>query len=84
LFLAPSSSLAFHFHVSLPALGFLGSCRLTTTAIWVKMWAEYNEKHPNKRLGFYLGIYSMLGALSFGFLGVSCWQVILLRHKVSG
>jgi len=48
------------------------------------MWAEYNENHPNKRLGFYLGIYSMLGALSFGFLGVSCWQVILLRDKVSG
>lgn len=45
----------------------------TLIAIWVKLWAEYNEEHPNQRLGFYLGIYSMLGALSFFFLGVSCW-----------
>jgi ATP-binding cassette subfamily C (CFTR/MRP) protein 1 len=42
-------------------------------AIWVKLWAEYNEKHPNQRLGFYLGIYSMLGAISFLFLSISCW-----------
>lgn len=42
-------------------------------AIWVKMWAEYNEDHPNERLGFYLGIYAMLGGLALFFLIVSCW-----------
>lgn len=44
-------------------------------AIWVKMWAEYNERYPNQRLGYYLGIYAMLGGLALFFLIVSCWYV---------
>lgn len=50
----------------------------TVAAIWVKMWAEFNEDHPNKRLGFYLGIYAMLGGLALFFLVVSCWCVFVL------
>jgi ABC-type multidrug transport system fused ATPase/permease subunit len=53
-------------------------------AIWVKMWAEYNEDHPNQRLGFYLGIYAMLGGLSLFFLIVSCWQLIITTVPRSG
>ncbi|KAH3906329.1 hypothetical protein HBI56_195160 [Parastagonospora nodorum] len=73
----------------IPTLVFIISCSIfifgiSFPSIWVKMWAEYNEDHPNKRLGFYLGIYSMLGALSFGFLGVSCWQLIITMVPRSG
>lgn len=53
-------------------------------SIWVKLWAQYNEKHPNERLGFYLGIYSMFGALAFGFLAISCWQLIITMVPRSG
>ncbi|KAH8712254.1 hypothetical protein GQ44DRAFT_689190 [Phaeosphaeriaceae sp. PMI808] len=53
-------------------------------SIWVKMWAEFNEERPNQRLGFYLGIYSMLGGLAFVFLGISCWQLIITMVPRSG
>ncbi|KAI8938151.1 hypothetical protein NX059_005817 [Plenodomus lindquistii] len=53
-------------------------------SIWVKMWAEYNEKHPNQRLGYYLGIYAMLGGLALFFLMVSCWQLIITMVPRSG
>lgn len=53
-------------------------------SIWVKMWAEYNEDHPNQRLGYYLGIYAMLGGLSLFFLIVSCWQLIITMVPRSG
>ncbi|KAH9869491.1 hypothetical protein IAQ61_006697 [Plenodomus lingam] len=53
-------------------------------SIWVKMWAEYNEEHPNQRLGYYLGIYAMLGGLSLFFLIVSCWQLIITMVPRSG
>lgn len=73
----------------IPTIVFIVSCTIfifgiSFPSIWVKMWAEYNEEHPNKRLGFYLGIYSMLGAVSFGFLGVSCWQLIITMVPRSG
>ncbi|KAH7091601.1 P-loop containing nucleoside triphosphate hydrolase protein [Paraphoma chrysanthemicola] len=53
-------------------------------SIWVKLWAEYNEKHPNQRLDFYLGVYAALGAASFIFLGISCWQLIITMVPRSG
>nr|AAP78734.1 ABC transporter [Alternaria brassicae] len=52
--------------------------------IWVKMWAEYNEQHPNERLGYWLGIYAMLGGLALFFLIVSCWQLIITMVPRSG
>ena len=39
------------------------------------MWAEYNERYPNQKLGYYLGIYAMLAGVAFVFLIVSCWYV---------
>ncbi|KAF1848738.1 P-loop containing nucleoside triphosphate hydrolase protein [Cucurbitaria berberidis CBS 394.84] len=53
-------------------------------SIWVKMWAEYNERFPNQRLGYYLGIYAMLGGLALFFLIVSCWQLIITMVPRSG
>jgi len=52
--------------------------------VWVKMWAEYNENHPNERLGYWLGIYAMLGGLALFFLMVSCWQLIITMVPRSG
>lgn len=52
--------------------------------IWVKMWAEYNDSHPNDRLGYWLGIYAMFGALALFFLIVSCWQLIITMVPRSG
>ena len=30
---------------------------------------------PNQDLGYYLGIYAMLGVLALTFLVISCWSV---------
>ncbi|KAF1951521.1 hypothetical protein CC80DRAFT_553172 [Byssothecium circinans] len=52
--------------------------------IWVKMWAEYNQEFPNKRLGYYLGIYALLGGSALIFLIISCWQLIVTMVPRSG
>lgn len=52
--------------------------------IWVKLWAEYNERFPNQRLGYYLGIYGVLGGASMIFLIISCWQLIITMVPRSG
>ncbi|KAF2475450.1 canalicular multispecific organic anion transporter 1 [Lindgomyces ingoldianus] len=52
--------------------------------MWVKLWASYNVHYPNGRLGYYLGIYSMLGGIAFIFLIVSCWQLIITMVPRSG
>ncbi|KAF2200883.1 canalicular multispecific organic anion transporter 1 [Delitschia confertaspora ATCC 74209] len=52
--------------------------------LWVKWWAAYNNQYPNERLGYYLGIYGMLGALALIFLLISCWQLIIEMVPRSG
>ncbi|KAF2634043.1 hypothetical protein P280DRAFT_52852 [Massarina eburnea CBS 473.64] len=52
--------------------------------IWVKMWAEYNQEFPNQRLGYYLGIYALLGGSALVFLIISCWQLIVTMVPRSG
>jgi ATP-binding cassette subfamily C (CFTR/MRP) protein 1 len=52
--------------------------------IWVKWWADANAEAPNQRLGYYLGIYAMLGVLALLFLVVSCWQLIVTMVPLSG
>lgn len=32
--------------------------------IWVRWWATANEESPNSRLGYYLGIYLLICALT--------------------
>ncbi|KAI9848831.1 MAG: hypothetical protein M1837_006347 [Sclerophora amabilis] len=54
---------------------------LTFPQIWVKWWAESNERHPNSRIGFYVGIYGGLGALAIVSLMLACWH--LMAHIVS-
>jgi hypothetical protein len=48
---------------------------LTVLAIWVKWWAASNDEAPNQKLGYYLGIYGLLGAGALISLVVSCWSV---------
>ncbi|ORY11757.1 hypothetical protein BCR34DRAFT_455438, partial [Clohesyomyces aquaticus] len=52
--------------------------------LWVKWWASFNAKYPNERLGYYLGIYAMFGAVAFVFLIISCWQLIITMVPRSG
>ncbi|KAK0706203.1 P-loop containing nucleoside triphosphate hydrolase protein [Lasiosphaeria miniovina] len=52
--------------------------------VWVQWWAADNEAHPNSRLGYWLGIYAMLGGAAIVCLGVSCWQMIITMVPRSG
>jgi ATP-binding cassette subfamily C (CFTR/MRP) protein 1 len=69
---------AFVFCLSFPSMysvipEYLLIHKLTYPAIWVKWWATYNESAPNQRLGYYLGIYALLGALALVSVVISCW-----------
>lgn len=52
--------------------------------IWLNWWAAANAKDPFTRLGYYLGIYAMLGGLSILFLVLSTWQMIVTMVPLSG
>ncbi|KAK3903067.1 ABC transporter [Staphylotrichum tortipilum] len=52
--------------------------------IWIQWWAAYNESDPNGRLGYWLGIYAMLGGVGIVCLFISCWQMIITMVPLSG
>ena len=52
--------------------------------IWLNWWAAANAKEPFTKLGYYLGIYAMLGGLSILFLVLSTWQMIVTMVPLSG
>lgn len=52
--------------------------------IWLNWWAAANAKDPFTRLGYYLGIYAMLGGLAIVFLVLSTWQMIVTMVPLSG
>jgi ATP-binding cassette subfamily C (CFTR/MRP) protein 1 len=52
--------------------------------IWVNWWSEANKREPNGNLGYYLGIYAMLGVLALAFLCISCYQMIVTMVPLSG
>ncbi|KAF2731990.1 ABC multidrug transporter-like protein [Polyplosphaeria fusca] len=73
----------------IPWLIFAGSITIfifgqSFPTLWVKWWASFNAEYPNQRLGYYLGIYAMLGGLALIFLVVSCWQLIITMVPRSG
>ncbi|KAK4157426.1 ABC transporter [Chaetomidium leptoderma] len=57
---------------------------LSFPTIWVQWWAAYNESDPNGRLGYWLGIYAMLGGIGIVCLFISCWQMIITMVPLSG
>ena len=52
--------------------------------IWLGWWAEANAEQPNKHMGYYLGIYIMLGILALLALVISCWQIIITMVPRTG
>ncbi|KAJ4116110.1 hypothetical protein NW768_011082 [Fusarium equiseti] len=56
----------------------------TFPTIWLNWWAAANSKEPFTKLGYYLGIYAMLGGLSIIFLVLSTWQMIVTMVPLSG
>ncbi|KAJ5279863.1 hypothetical protein N7478_005235 [Penicillium angulare] len=52
--------------------------------IWVQWWAESDTIHPRERVGYYLGIYVMLGCVAMISLIVGCWQMIITMVPKSG
>ncbi|KAF4958674.1 hypothetical protein FGADI_2224 [Fusarium gaditjirri] len=52
--------------------------------IWLNWWAAANANAPFARLGYYLGIYAMLGGLAIIFLVLSTWQMIVTMVPLSG
>jgi hypothetical protein len=33
-------------------------------ALWVNLWTAANESHPNENIGYWLGVYGALAALT--------------------
>jgi ATP-binding cassette subfamily C (CFTR/MRP) protein 1 len=56
----------------------------TFPTVWVGWWSDANDESPNQRLGYWLGIYAMLGVLALAFLVASCWQLIVTMVPLSG
>ena len=52
--------------------------------VWLGWWAAANARHPNQNLGYYLGIYAMLGVMGLISLIISCWQIIITMVPQSG
>lgn len=43
----------------------------------MKWWAEHNDSHPNEKIGFYLGLYGMIGGLTMLSLIFTTWHLII-------
>ncbi|KAG8530148.1 uncharacterized protein KY384_005631 [Bacidia gigantensis] len=52
--------------------------------IWLKWWSDANEKHPNERLGYWLGIYALLSVGGLVALIVGCWALIVTMVPQAG
>lgn len=53
-------------------------------SIWLKWWAEANEKKPNSDLGKWLGVYAALGAGAVVACFVAMWQLFITTINRSG
>lgn len=53
-------------------------------SIWLKWWAKSDTLDPKQHVGFYLGIYVMLGCVAMLSLLVGCWEMIITMVPKSG
>jgi ABC-type multidrug transport system fused ATPase/permease subunit len=53
-------------------------------SIWMKWWAQSDTAHPKQEIGYYLGIYVMLGCLGMISLLVGAAQMIITMVPRSG
>ena len=52
--------------------------------VWLGWWAEENVEHPNSRLGYWLGIYAMLGIAGLASLVAGCWALVVTMVPQAG
>ncbi len=52
--------------------------------IWLGWWSTANAQNPNSNLGYWLGIYALLGVAGLISLIVSCWQIVVTMVPQSG
>ncbi len=52
--------------------------------VWLGWWAAANARTPNQKMGYYLGIYAMLGVMGMISLVISTWQIIITMVPQSG
>jgi len=52
--------------------------------VWLGWWSTANAEHPNQRLGYYLGIYALLGVGGLACLVVGCWQLLVTMVPQAG
>ncbi|KAI9736588.1 MAG: hypothetical protein M1818_006099 [Claussenomyces sp. TS43310] len=53
--------------------------------VWLKWWASSNEAHPNRRAGFYLGVYTafqLVGLIVAGALPLFTFTVMAARSGI--
>ncbi|RAH46582.1 ABC transporter [Aspergillus brunneoviolaceus CBS 621.78] len=57
----------------------------TFMSVWVKWWAEDNDREPNHNLNMRVGVYWLLGALVAGFfvLAPCLWSLVAPRTMVA-
>ncbi|KIE00725.1 ABC transporter, partial [Metarhizium majus ARSEF 297] len=57
---------------------------LSFPSIWLQWWTDYNSKHPNEKIGYWLGIYFGLAALAVvGCMGSDWAFRMMLVPKTS-
>ena len=57
---------------------------MTFPQIWLGWWSTANTEHPNSRLGYYLGIYALLGVGGLACLVIGCWQLLVTMVPQAG
>lgn len=53
-------------------------------SIWLKWWARSDTLEPKQHIGYYLGIYVMLGCVAMLALIIGCWQMVITMVPKSG
>ncbi|KAK6449569.1 hypothetical protein FP744_10005819 [Trichoderma asperellum] len=53
-------------------------------SVWLKWWAESNEKDPNSNLGKWLGVYTVLSVGAFISCLVAAWELFIVVINRSG
>ncbi|KAJ5592008.1 uncharacterized protein N7459_002377 [Penicillium hispanicum] len=54
------------------------------STVWLQQWSDANEKHPNQKLGLYLGIYAFLFGITLITLFFACWALFIRVITKSG
>ncbi|KAJ6023717.1 ABC transporter integral membrane type 1 [Penicillium herquei] len=49
---------------------------ITMPSIWIEWWTDANAKHPNARLGYWLGIYGGIASIAVIGLVLACWHLM--------